>query len=106
MAMTLEQGVAACKAQNLGMTDCLALLSKNGVCGGNPVGAHFPDQNTVQFYCGAIPTTAEAAAQLKLALANVQQASKAATGDLPTWALLAGGAAFLGLGAWWVLSAR
>lgn len=99
----LEDGVAECQRQGLTMSACLALLSQQRVCGANPVGAHFPDAKTVQFYCGAIPTAEEAAAELRLSIANSQASAAAATGDVPSWLLLAGAAALLGVGAWWLI---
>lgn len=104
MAVSLADGVAQCKAKGLGMNDCLTLLGSLGCCGANPVGASFPNATDVQFYCGSIPSVADAATMLSIAEANKNAALAAAGVDTgaPWWVWAALAVAVAGGAIWYV----
>ncbi len=70
--MTFDEGAAACRAQKLGTSACLALLEP--LCNGNPTATFNPDGPTI-YKCANPISTAQAAVLLKEALAARVSAS-------------------------------
>ena len=101
----LTDGVAHCQSAGLGMSACLDYLGSLHACGaGVPIGASFPDQTHVNFFCGSIPTAAEAATLLSIAEANKNAAIAASGTDngAPWWVWAALAIAIAGGAIWYV----